>query len=140
VRFLSTGLQLVSSGADGLIKLWTIRTNECETTMDGHSDKVWALDLAYGGNVSTRKDLLVSGGADSRIVVWEDTTAQQEAEAHAQRAENVLLDQQMANHLRHKEFEKALEIALTMNKPLQTQKVLTALHWKTNRGWLRKRS
>jgi len=131
VRFLSTGLQLVSSGADGLLKVWTIRTNECETTLDGHSDKVWALDLAYGGNVNAKnrvkKDLLVSGGADSKIVVWEDSTAEIEAEERAQQAESVLLDQKMANHLRHKEYSQALEIALKVDKPMQAYKVLAAL-------------
>jgi U3 small nucleolar RNA-associated protein 13 len=120
---------LVSSGADGLIKLWTVRTNECETTLDGHSDKVWALDLAHGGTEKdgVKKDLLVSGGADSKIVVWEDTTAQLEAEERAQQAESILLDQQMANHLRHKEYDKALEIALKVDKPMQAYKVLAAM-------------
>ncbi|KAG7365904.1 UTP13 domain containing protein [Nitzschia inconspicua] len=33
----------------------------------------------------------------------------------------------MANHLRHKEYDKALEIALKTEKPMQTMKVLTAL-------------
>lgn len=33
-------MQLISSGSDGLVKLWTIRTNECITTMDGHEEKV----------------------------------------------------------------------------------------------------
>ena len=33
-------MQLVSSGNDGLVKVWTIRTNECVTTLDGHMDKV----------------------------------------------------------------------------------------------------
>jgi U3 small nucleolar RNA-associated protein 13 len=129
IRFLSTGLQLVSSGADGLIKIWTIRTNECETTLDGHSDKVWAMDLAYGGNESHHgaRDLLVSGGADSKIIVWEDTTAQMEAEERAQQAESILLDQKMANHLRHKEYDQALEIALQVDKPMQALKVFTAL-------------
>jgi U3 small nucleolar RNA-associated protein 13 len=135
VRFLSTGLQLVSSGADGLIKVWTIRTNECETTLDGHSNKVWAMDLAYGGavasdnnnNSKTGKDLLVSGGADSKLLVWEDTTAILDEEERAQKAEGILLDQKMENHLRHKEYHKALEIALKVDKPMQTYKVLTAL-------------
>mmetsp|Transcript_7549 Transcript_7549/g.22069 ORF Transcript_7549/g.22069 Transcript_7549/m.22069 type:complete len:1079 (+) Transcript_7549:194-3430(+) len=123
VRFLSTGLQLVSSGADGLLKLWTIRTNECETTLDGHSNKVWAMDLANGDNA----DFVVSGAADSRILVWEDTTAQLEDEERAQEAERILLDQKMANHLRHKEYDKALDIALQVDKPRQALKILTAL-------------
>eukprot|EP00536_Pseudo-nitzschia_multiseries_P003602 jgi/Psemu1/236801/estExt_Genewise1.C_560094 len=123
VRFLSTGLQLVSSGADGLIKLWTIRTNECETTLDGHSNKVWAMDLANGDNA----DFVVSGAADSKILVWEDTTAQLEDEERAEEAERILLDQKMANHLRHKEYDKALDIALQVDKPRQALKILTAL-------------
>lgn len=28
------------SGADGLVKLWTVRTNECMATYDQHGDKV----------------------------------------------------------------------------------------------------
>lgn len=126
VRFLSTGLQLVSSGADGLVKLWTIRTNECETTLDGHSNKVWAMDL-MGGSGNASGDVLVSGAADSKILVWEDTTVQLEDEERAKEAELILLDQQMANHLRHKEYDRALDIALKVNKPGQALKVLNAL-------------
>ena len=121
VRFLNGGLQLVSSGADGLIKLWTIRTNECEATMDGHANKVWALDLAANGKQ------FITGGADSRIVVWNDTTKEEEDEKRASEEQNILLEQQLANHLRYKEFEKALEIALNLEKPMQVLKVLNAL-------------
>jgi U3 small nucleolar RNA-associated protein 13 len=121
VRFLSGGLQLVSSGADGLVKLWTIRTNECETTMDFHNDKVWALDLAGNGKS------LVSGGADSQLVVWEDTTKEVEEAKHAEAEEAILLDQKLANHLRHKEYDQALEISLARDKPHQTLKVLTTI-------------
>ena len=124
VRFLSTGLQLVSSGADGLVKLWTIRTNECETTLDGHSNKVWAMDLAGS---SENGDVLVSGAADSKILVWEDTTIQMQDEERAKEAELILLDQKMSNHLRHKEYDRALDIALKVNKPRQALKVLNAL-------------
>jgi len=28
------------SGADGLVKLWTVKTNECLATYDHHEDKV----------------------------------------------------------------------------------------------------
>jgi len=121
VRFLAGGLQLVSSGADGLVKLWTIRTSECEATMDGHNDKVWALDL------SPSDKTLVSGGADSRLVVWEDTTKEIEELKQAEEAEAILLDQKLANHLRHKEYAEALEISLEREKPYQAIKVLNAI-------------
>uniref|UniRef100_A0A2K6L386 Transducin beta like 3 n=1 Tax=Rhinopithecus bieti TaxID=61621 RepID=A0A2K6L386_RHIBE len=37
------GTQLLSSGSDGLLKLWTIKNNECVRTLDAHEDKVWGL-------------------------------------------------------------------------------------------------
>uniref|UniRef100_A0A2K6FPT8 Transducin beta like 3 n=1 Tax=Propithecus coquereli TaxID=379532 RepID=A0A2K6FPT8_PROCO len=42
VAFVSRGTQLLSSGSDGLVKLWTIKNNECVRTLDAHEDKVWA--------------------------------------------------------------------------------------------------
>lgn len=52
------------SGSDGLVKLWTIKTNECVKTFDAHQDKVWAL---HG---SSKDDLMVTGSADSTITLW----------------------------------------------------------------------
>jgi U3 small nucleolar RNA-associated protein 13 len=121
VRFLRTGLQLLSAGADGLLKLWTIRTNECETTLDGHANKVWALDIHPNGTT------VISGGADSKIAIWEDTTRQVEDEKRAKEAETILLDQQLANHLRYKEYGKALEVAIQANKPLSALKVINSI-------------
>jgi U3 small nucleolar RNA-associated protein 13 len=121
VRFLTGGLQLVSAGGDGLIKLWTIRTNECEATLDGHVDKVWALDTSPDGKS------IVSGGADSKIVVWNDSTQQVQDSLRAEEAETIMLDQKLANHLRHKEFGKALEIALQVDKPRQALKVMNSI-------------
>jgi WD40 repeat protein len=43
VRFLRKGTQLVSCGADGLLKLWEIRGGECLNTFDAHTQKIWAL-------------------------------------------------------------------------------------------------
>jgi U3 small nucleolar RNA-associated protein 13 len=117
VRFINSGLQVVSSGGDGLLKLWTIRTNECEASMDGHTDRVWALDISPDGRT------LVSGGADSRIVVWNDTTEEIEHESKVMEEEAILLDQQLANYMRHKDYSKALEIALQSDKPFYALKI-----------------
>ena len=121
VRFLSYGMQLASSGADGLVKVWTIRTNECETTLDGHNGRAWALDLSSDGKA------MISGGADSRILVWEDITQKEEAAEHAKREEALMLDQRLANHIRHKEYSEALDITIQLDKPYQALKVFTAI-------------
>ena len=64
VHWVSRGLQLVSSGSAGLIKLWEVKSAECNTTLDAHEDKVWALDVAE----SAAGGLEVwSGAADSTL-------------------------------------------------------------------------
>lgn len=54
----------VLSGSDGLVKLWTIKTNECVKTLDAHQDKVWGLHGSH------KDDRMVTGSADSNITVW----------------------------------------------------------------------
>jgi U3 small nucleolar RNA-associated protein 13 len=39
---LSRGMQLASSGMDGLVKIWT---SKCDETVDAHADAVWGLTL-----------------------------------------------------------------------------------------------
>ncbi|XP_039275258.1 transducin beta-like protein 3 [Nilaparvata lugens] len=77
VEFLSRGLQLVSVGSDGLMKLWCIKSSECMATFDQHDGKVWALA------VSKDEQVLVTGGDDSscssgwidgRRLVWRRPT------------------------------------------------------------------
>jgi U3 small nucleolar RNA-associated protein 13 len=71
VIFMSDFKQLVSAGGDGLVKVWTIKSGECDATLDNHTDRIWS--LASNENENT----LVSGGGDSVITFWEDTTAQE---------------------------------------------------------------
>jgi len=77
-------MQLISSGSDGLVKLWTIKTNSCENTFDNHDDKIWAL--------IPKKDekYVITGGADSRINIWEDYTKQELEEKQKANEELIL--------------------------------------------------
>ena len=52
------------SGSDGLIKLWTIKSNECVKTLNEHEDKIWALAI------SKTEEKFISGGADSTLIEW----------------------------------------------------------------------
>jgi U3 small nucleolar RNA-associated protein 13 len=71
VIFMSGFKQLLSAGGDGLVKVWTIKSGECDTTLDNHTDRIWSLALNENENI------LVSGGGDSIMTFWEDTTAQE---------------------------------------------------------------
>ena len=88
------GVQVLSAGADGLVKLWGVRTSECLATFDEHEAKVWAMHVA-GRDDST----LVTGGADARVNVWRDCTAEDEANAAADRAESAVKGQALSNAL-----------------------------------------
>ena len=80
--------QLVSAGGDGLVKVWTIKTGECDTTLDNHNDRIWSLAL------NEEENTLVSGGGDSVITFWQDTTAlekEKQAQALEERVEKYRL-------------------------------------------------
>jgi U3 small nucleolar RNA-associated protein 13 len=42
-EFISHGMQLVTAGADGLLKLWNIKTSECMATFDEHNGRIWTV-------------------------------------------------------------------------------------------------
>lgn len=78
VIFMTGFRQLVSAGGDGLVKVWTIKTGECDTTLDNHTDRIWSLAL------NEEETTIVSGGGDSVITFWKDTTAlEKEKQARA---------------------------------------------------------
>ena len=86
------------------MKVWNVKTNDCVTTLDGHDDKVWALTVRkrksvalhrnsemYSGDLQEidDEDVLASGGADSKIVIWKDVTQVVEEEKAKDEAEKV---------------------------------------------------
>lgn len=86
--FMAGFRQLVSAGGDGLVKVWTIKTGECDTTLDNHTDRIWSLAL------NEEENTLVSGGGDSVITFWQDTTAlekEKQAQALEERVEKYRL-------------------------------------------------
>ena len=96
-------VQLLSSGADGLVKLWNVRSTECLNTFDGHEDKVWALTV--GG---VQEGLVATGGGDARVQVWEDCTLQDKAEAAEEEEVTLLKQQRLTNALQVLSFATPL--------------------------------
>mmetsp|Transcript_12867 Transcript_12867/g.18988 ORF Transcript_12867/g.18988 Transcript_12867/m.18988 type:complete len:1186 (-) Transcript_12867:96-3653(-) len=125
IEFVSSGMQVVSSGTDGLLRLWTVRTSECDATLDAHSDRVWALSahpcLGPGGSSQVS---LVSGGADSALVVWGDATKQAEARQLREREDNLRKEEDLRNHLFRSDYERAVGLALELGHPYRLWTVL----------------
>ena len=84
----------MSAGADGLVKLWGVRSSECTATFDEHEGKVWALAVA-GENDA----VLATGGADACVNIWRDCTAEDEATAVATRTQAAVKAQELSNAL-----------------------------------------
>jgi U3 small nucleolar RNA-associated protein 13 len=111
--FITSGTQIVSAGSDGLLKLWTNKTNECVTTLDNHTDKIWSLV------VSKDEKIVITAGADSLINFWEDCTAE-EMEARAKEEEELILkEQDLANFLAIKDYKSAILLAMSLGQPFR---------------------
>lgn len=121
VEFLSAGMQLLSAGADGLLKVWSIKSGECVTTLDAHDGRVWGVGVGHD------ETHFYSGGSDSLLLRWRDVTA--ERREMAQRAEQELAEQeqQLDNLLAGKKLTGALRLALRLDKPLLSLRIITGL-------------
>lgn len=113
-----TATEIASAGGDGLIKVWDIKSNECLSTLDGHEDKVWALTKDSAGQ-------LVSGGGDGVLNVWEDCTEEEQAKAELEEQENLEMQQELDNSVRSQKWDKAIRIALKLNRPLKLLNLFT---------------
>ena len=58
---------LASTGADGTVKLYDLRQGQLLYTLEGHAGGAAA--CAFSG-MSTKGELLASGGADKTVMVW----------------------------------------------------------------------
>jgi U3 small nucleolar RNA-associated protein 13 len=60
------GQEIVSAGADGLVKLWNYKKNLCLNTFDKHEGKIWAMDCV--------DNQFITGDNNSTFHIWEDCT------------------------------------------------------------------
>ena len=121
VEFVSNGMQLISAGADGLLKLWTIKSSECVQTLEKHESRVWTMAV-------TKDEMTIfTGGSDSKLVKWRDVTESKKREEIEKRQDEVLQEQELNNLLSQKKMLKALRLALNLNRPYMTLKIINSV-------------
>ncbi|KAL2867952.1 U3 snoRNA-associated protein UTP13 [Aspergillus lucknowensis] len=127
----ATALQLrplvASAAADGLVKVWSPYTGELETTLDNHTDRVWALaspnpsgsrdDVESSPSRSSYPYALASGSADSTVTFWTDTTSATYTAAVNANSARVEQDQQLQNYIVAGAYREAITLALQLNHP-----------------------
>ena len=144
-KLINFGTQFVTASADGLLRLYDTRSSECENTFDVHEDRVWAIEYftnkrkthqkkrKYNDDqdsgheekdVEHEESFLLSGGSDSKLILWKDMTKEEELNEIKKKEEVVLLEQQLMNDIRNKNYLKALKLSLQLK---HSQKVLQIL-------------
>ena len=113
--------QVASAGADGLVKVWDVPSGELATTLDNHTDRVWAL-LAHPG-----QGALISGGGDGVITWWKDTTSNKAAASAAASTARIEEDQRLQNFMRIGSYREAITLALQLNHPARLLSLFTAV-------------
>ncbi|MCJ1339037.1 U3 small nucleolar RNA-associated protein 13 [Bachmanniomyces sp. S44760] len=112
-------VQIASAGGDGLVKVWDANTGEVECTLDNHTDRIWALA------VDPETNTLVSGGGDSVVTFWKDTTSITVAESAAKSTARVEQEQQLQNYIHRSNYREAITLALQLNHPARLLSLFT---------------
>lgn len=102
-------VQILSSGGDGLLKLWEVRTGECTATFEEQEGRVWALTSS-----GLQDRLIASGGADSLINIWEDSTQEMLEEHDNARAMEVGLQQEFSNAMQVSHHHAFAQLCLSL--------------------------
>lgn len=138
---------VASAAADGLVKIWSPYTGELETTLDNHTDRVWALacptpsgsradiksshsaantSSSQSTNPSDSPYALVSGAADATVTFWKDTTSATLSAAVTANSARIEQDQQLQNYIRAGAYREAITLALQLNHPGRLLSLFTA--------------
>lgn len=113
VGFINNGLQVVSAGSDGLMKIWDLKRNECLATLDEHADRIWALAIQNDG------DRIITGDASATIKIWKDSTDEEIADAIKAQDEILVKEQELQVFLLRKDFKNAVLLAIKLDQPFR---------------------
>ena len=133
------GPQVVSAAGDGLVKVWDVQEGDIATTLDNHTDRVWALAVDPGTGSPARSKLegdeeedvdmddteldagdplvILSGGADGVLTFWHDTTTASMTAAITRSNARIEADQSLQNLIRTRSYREAIVLALQLDHP-----------------------
>lgn len=123
VRWFFNDLQLVSAGADGVIKVWNVRKGTCLFTSEKLTGRIWALDLwerdqELGSDTRSLVKIL-AGDNDDNLVLFEDDTHLIDSELIAAEQEQDRAIDEVKLALEKLDFADGLRKSFRANMPRQ---------------------
>lgn len=110
--------QLLSCGADGLIKLWDYKQGEIIKSLDNHDQRIWAMNLKNDGEYFTTAD------ADGKLSFWTDNTEEEVKFKELQAKEKIEQEQSLSNYIKNKDWSNAFLLALTLDHSMRLYNVI----------------
>ncbi|CAG8602427.1 5535_t:CDS:2 [Racocetra fulgida] len=140
-KIFATGSQ------DKSVKIWSIADGKLLGTCSGHKRGVWSVQfspvdqtIATSSGDKTIKiwsttdfsclkdeNVVVSGGADSLINLWEDCTIEEMEKRVREEEEQILKEQDLANYLLKKDYKNAISLAMSLNQPFRLLNLFTEI-------------
>lgn len=109
---------MLSVSSDGSMKSWELKTSSCLLTEECGNDKIWTMDSSPEGNV------VVTGSADSVLSLWQDITETKVLQATDKKKKLIENEQKLNNLFHAREWTRAFEMALQMDRPFALLKVI----------------
>ncbi|KAK2949283.1 putative U3 small nucleolar RNA-associated protein 13 [Blattamonas nauphoetae] len=123
--------ELVSSGGDGTVRVWSVGTGECLSTFDEtHDDRIWSLDTIQveserdedEGDELTEQRVksqlkIVSGAADGTIKLFDDVTAAFRMDQIRAKEENMQQQQMLQNAINQGKLDYAFNLSVELGQP-----------------------
>lgn len=84
-------------------------------------------ELIFDTLVKGDETTLVTGGGDSKFVFWSDTTIEKHEKARKDAENRLLEDQNLSNLMHQKLYDRALELALRLERPNTVLKIVQSM-------------
>jgi WD40 repeat protein len=113
----------------GLIKIWDVQKGICEKTEEGHEEKIWSLRALPPieeelSNLAKPKARFATGGADGRLIIWEDKSEELKQKRQKEMAKRATDQQTLTNLLDQDRLFEALVLTLDLDQPFQSVKLI----------------
>lgn len=118
----------MSVSSDGSLKSWDLKTSSCVLTEECGNDKIWTMDASQDGHT------VVTGSADSVLSLWHDNTEEKVTQAAEKKKKGIEDEQKLNNLLHAREWTRAFEMALQLDRPFVLLKVIRGMNFQMFRA------